>query len=207
MRTASGLLRPAPNIVIAETIFDAAYLLTIFVFGFLLFHRGENSFLFGIAAFILWFGDSFHLLPRIFRLGIYAKGLGKLVTSITMTLFYVILAHLTGQTGLFLYMVYILAFLRVLLCLLPQNHWLSGEANYKWSLIRNAPFTVLGILVAAAFIQRAQKTGFFIGLLIIASFACYLPVVLWANKKPALGMLMLPKSAAYALILLLGLSF
>jgi hypothetical protein len=196
-----------PDITIMETIFDAAYLLTVSVLGVLLLHRGGNGFLFGIAAFILLSGDCFHLLPRIFRLGASAKGLGKLVASITMTLFYIVLAHVISQTTLFLCTVYILAFLRVLLCLLPQNHWLSGEANCKWGIIRNVPFTILGILVAAAFIQRYQKTGFLIGLLIIVSFSCYLPVVLWANKKPALGMLMLPKSVAYALILLLGLNF
>lgn len=49
-------------------------------------------------AIILGFGDSFHLLPRIYALlttGLEnhasSLGFGKLVTSITMTVFYLIL--------------------------------------------------------------------------------------------------------------------
>ena len=40
---------------------------------------------------------------------------------------------------------------------------------------------------------------------IIISFACYFPVVLWAKKKPAVGMLMMPKTVAYIWMICMGL--
>ena len=36
------------------------------------------------------------------------------------------------------------------------------------------------------------------------SFLCYIPVVLFAQKHPKVGMLMLPKSCAYVAIIIMG---
>ncbi|MGN0243729.1 MAG: hypothetical protein ACI4CT_06685 [Lachnospiraceae bacterium] len=36
------------------------------------------------------------------------------------------------------------------------------------------------------------------------SFACYIPVVLFADMLPAVGMLMIPKTCAYVWIVLIG---
>ncbi len=43
-------------------------------------------------------------------------------------------------------------------------------------------------------------------LTIVLSFGCYLPVVLWSNRSPGVGMLMLPKTCAYLWILVMCLS-
>ena len=61
--------------------------------------KGNKEFLlFGIMAVVLGAGDSFHLIPRALALcttGLenYTKalGIGKLITSITMTVFYILL--------------------------------------------------------------------------------------------------------------------
>lgn len=57
-------------------------------------------FLYGIMAVLLGFGDAFHLVPRAVALcttGLEqytaALGIGKLITSVTMTLFYVLLYY------------------------------------------------------------------------------------------------------------------
>ena len=90
--------------------------------------------LFGIMAVILGVGDSFHLVPRIYALcttGLenYTAllGAGKFVTSITMTIFYVLFYQvwriryrINGKRELTI-LVYFLAALRILLCLMPQN--------------------------------------------------------------------------------------
>lgn len=39
------------------------------------------------------------------------------------------------------------------------------------------------------------------GIAVIVSFACYLPVVFLAKKKPMIGMLMIPKTIAYMYII------
>lgn len=44
----------------------------------------------------------------------------------------------------------------------------------------------------------------FVALAIVISFACYLPVVLWVDKYPKLGMLMVPKTCAYLWIVMIG---
>lgn len=85
---------------IMELLFDAAYLVFALVVGIYLIVKGKSKFfkMFGVMAVVLSSGDSFHLIPRVYALlttgleaNAFALGLGKLITSITMTVFYVIL--------------------------------------------------------------------------------------------------------------------
>ena len=88
---------------IVETLFDIVYLTTVITLGILMMkgNRGNKQyFLFGIMAVLLGLGDSFHLVPRAIALcttGLQdytvALGIGKWITSITMTVFYVILYY------------------------------------------------------------------------------------------------------------------
>lgn len=68
----------------------------------------------------------------------------------------------------------------------------------KWSIIRNVPFIFVGVL-SVIYSFEADFIG--IGIAIIISFACYLPVVFGAKKNPKLGMLMIPKTIAYMYII------
>jgi hypothetical protein len=84
---------------IMETVFSVAYLITIITLGFFIIYQNKDNrhyMLFGIMAVVLWFGDAFHLVPRIIALNTTGLenytavlGFGTFVTSITMTLFYV----------------------------------------------------------------------------------------------------------------------
>lgn len=85
---------------IMELLFDAAYLIFAFVVGVYLIVKGNGKYfkLFGVMAVVLSSGDAFHLVPRVYSLlttgleaNAFALGLGKLITSVTMTAFYVIL--------------------------------------------------------------------------------------------------------------------
>lgn len=88
---------------IMETLFDIFYLTSVITLGVLMVSRKQAKKqyqLFGIMAILLGFGDAFHLNPRAFALwttGLenhaFSLGMGKLITSITMTIFYVILYH------------------------------------------------------------------------------------------------------------------
>jgi len=124
--------------VYIEIVFDIAYLISVIVLGIILLRKKGKFKLFGIMALILGIGDSFHLVPRIYSLmtgtmaqNFAALGFGKLITSITMTVFYVMLYHfwrihykVEGKKGLTT-AVYILAIARIVLCLFPQicNTW------------------------------------------------------------------------------------
>ena len=209
---------------IAETLFDTVYLISVITIGIRMIvnSREKKQYrLFGIMAVLLGAGDSFHLVPRAVALcttGLEnytaALGLGKLITSITMTLFYVILYYvwrlrydIKGQDNMTL-LVYLSAAVRIILCLLPQNKWLSADAPLSWGIYRNIPFALLGLLIIALFYQSAkqrQDHAFrHMWLTIVLSFGFYLPVVLWADAIPMVGMLMIPKTCAYVWTVAIG---
>ena len=152
---------------IAETLFDTVYLISVITIGIRMIvnSREKKQYrLFGIMAVLLGAGDSFHLVPRAVALcttGLEnytaALGLGKLITSITMTLLYVILYYvwrlrydIKGQDNMTL-LVYLSAAVRIILCLLPQNKWLSADAPLSWGIYRNIPFALLGLLIIILF--------------------------------------------------------
>lgn len=209
---------------IMETLFDAIYLTTVIVIGIIMIKKGKNNkqyLLFGIMAVTLGAGDAFHLVPRAYALcttGLesftYALGIGKLITSLTMTVFYILLYYvwrqrykISGKNGLTI-TVYALSLLRVILCLLPQNEWTSAAAPLSWGIYRNLPFAALGVVVIILFYKSAKETNDrsfrFMCLTIILSFAFYIPVVLFADTIPAVGILMIPKTCAYVWTVLIG---
>ena len=202
---------------VVETVFDAVYLLSVIAIGITMIRKsnGNGQYrLFGIMVVVLGAGDAFHLIPRALALcttGLdqftVALGMGKFITSITMTVFYVILYYvwraryqIQGKNGLTA-AVYLLAAARIVLCLFPQNQWLSAEAPLSWGIYRNIPFALMGLLIIVLFYRSARKTGDtqfrHMWLTIVLSFAFYIPVVLWADTIPMIGMLMIPKTCAY----------
>ena len=87
-----------------EAIFDAVYLIFDLVAAilFFIYAKGNTLFvLYGILTLTLCGGDAFHLVPRIIRAvrGTSDKlkrqlGIGLQVSSITMTVFYIILMYI-----------------------------------------------------------------------------------------------------------------
>ena len=209
---------------VVETVFDAAYLITVITLGILMIRRSGQSRqfrLFGWMAVVLGGGDSFHLVPRAVALcttGLenftVALGIGKWITSVTMTVFYVLLYYVwrqrysvKGYTVLTAF-VYVLAGVRVILCMMPQNQWLSADAPLLWGVYRNIPFALLGLVVIVLFFLKARekedRAFRWMWLTIVLSFGFYIPVVLWADAFPLIGMLMIPKTCAYVWTILIG---
>ena len=209
---------------IFETLFDIVYLATVVTLGILMIRRskGEKQYLlYGIMAVTLGCGDAFHLVPRAIALcttGLAdytaALGVGKLITSVTMTVFYVLLYYVwrarykvSGKGGVTA-AVWVLSLSRVLLCLLPQNAWTSASAPLSWGIYRNIPFALLGLLIVVLFYRSAKETNDhpfrFLWLTVVLSFACYIPVVLFADAVPTVGILMIPKTCAYVWTVLIG---
>lgn len=207
-----------------ETLFDIVYLTTVITPGVIMItkSKGNKQYrLFGIMAVVLGLGDSFHLVPRMIALcttGLdqytAALGIGKFITSITMTFFYLLLYYvwrirynIKGKAGLTLCF-YLLAAVRIILCLFSQNAWTSAEAPLSWGIYRNIPFALIGVLIIVLFYQyakeREDKSFRFMWLTIVLSFGFYLPVVLWADVNPLIGMLMIPKTCAYVWTVLIG---
>ena len=209
---------------IVETLFDIIYLTTVLTLGVRMVRRsaGRRQYrLFGWMAVVLGAGDAFHLVPRAVALcttGLEnytaALGRGKWITSVTMTVFYLLLYavwreryRIRGRQGLTA-LVGLLAGVRILLCMLPQNRWLSADAPLVWGIWRNIPFALLGLVMILLFYRSAKETGdrafSRMWLTIALSFGFYIPVVLWADAVPMVGMLMIPKTCAYVWTVLIG---
>ena len=209
---------------IIETVFDIFYLVTVLTVGIRMIRGSKDNTqfrLFGLMAVVLGAGDSFHLVPRALALcttGLesYAVplGLGKWITSVTMTVFYVLLYYvwrkryqIEGQKDLTI-AVYALSAVRIVLCMMPQNQWLSANAPLSWGIYRNIPFALMGLLIIVLFYCSAKENNDasfrWMWLTIVLSFGFYIPVVLWADAIPMIGMLMIPKTCAYVWTVLIG---
>ena len=198
-----------------ETIFDILYLLTAILIGLIILikHKNKKELLIGLAILILGVGDSFHLIPRILNYFIdydftMYLGIGKLITSITMTIFYLLMYHILLKSidikenkhltkGLIEFVI-----LRIILCLSIENNWLTNNSPLLWQIIRNIPFIIIGyILIRLYYKHRYIDNYKYIWLYMTLSFIFYIPVVIGANTYPILGMLMLPKTICYVLII------
>ncbi len=209
---------------IVETLFDTIYLVSVITIGIIMIveSKGNRQYrLFGIMAVVLGAGDSFHLVPRAIALcttGLenftVALGVGKFITSITMTVFYVLLYYvwrirydIKGQNSTTV-LVYFLSALRIILCFFPQNQWLSTASPLSWGIYRNIPFALLGLTIIILFFKSARenkdKNFKYMWLTIVLSFGFYIPVVLWADAIPMIGMLMIPKTCAYVWTVIIG---
>ena len=208
---------------IFETAFDVVYLVSVITIGILMVKKakGEKQYLlFGLMAIVLGSGDAFHLVPRAIALcttGLenyrVALGTGKLITSITMTFFYVLLYYVwclryKKERKCITLTVWCLAILRIVLCLMPQNNWTGEKPPLSWGIIRNIPFLLFGILIIYLFYIEAKRNNDkafkYLYLTVVLSFAFYIPVVLFADKYPSVGMLMIPKTLAYVWTVLIG---
>ncbi|MBR6271783.1 MAG: hypothetical protein IKR26_06485 [Lachnospiraceae bacterium] len=201
-----------------ESTFDILYLLFAIISGVIVLIKAHNrnEKLMGFAALILGFGDAFHLVPRVLNYFIDADftaalGIGKLITSVTMTVFYVLLYYVwpgyykeTKKKSLSA-MVWLLALVRIALCVFPQNGWLENSSDLTWGIIRNIPFVMLGALICFLYFKNRNKSRRFrhIWVYILLSFAFYIPVTVGAGALPILGMLMLPKTVCYILVILI----
>lgn len=207
-----------------ETLFDIVYLVSVITFGVIMIYQSKGRrqyFLYGLMAVVLGCGDAFHLIPRAIALcttGLenftVSLGIGKMITSVTMTLFYVLLYYVwrvryqvEAKKELTI-TVWGLALFRIVLCFMPQNAWTSAEAPLSWGIYRNIPFAIFGAVIVILFYRSTRserdKPFRFLWLAVVISFACYIPVVLFADMVPPVGMLMIPKTCAYVWVVLIG---
>lgn len=146
---------------IIESLFDISYLVVVSSLGVrLLLEKSKEAKLFKVMAIILGFGDAFHLIFRVishlsnggFEAHQMALSWGKFVTSITMTLFYVLFYYYYRSQSQDVNsskrnIIYLLALVRIGLTVLPQNGWGTIVENYMFGIYRNIPFAIMGALL------------------------------------------------------------
>lgn len=200
-----------------ESIFDILYLLTALVSGLLILAKRRDSAgkLMGSAVLLLGAGDAFHLIPRVLNYFVEADftialGMGKLVTSVTMTIFYLLLYVLhvkvyeQPRDKKAFKSVILLVILRIAICILPWNGWRDNDSPLTWAIARNIPFAALGIIIIIVFYMHRKEIKELsrIWLYALLSFVFYMPVAIGAGIVPMLGMLMIPKTICYVLMII-----
>jgi ABC-type amino acid transport system permease subunit len=204
-----------------ELIFDAIYLVVIWTVVFRMYGRMRTltddrlplARTLALAFALLALGDTAHVGFRIvahLRGGVEANpqllGTGKLATAITVTIFYALLVkawklRYNKHYGIFAYLLFLGAAVRLTFMLLPGNEWAKAVAPFSFSMHRNIPLLIQGLGAAYLILSesvRSQDSAFtWIGLMILVSYAFYTPVILYARTVPALGLLMIPKTIAY----------
>lgn len=220
-----------------EAVFDISYLVfdLIAAIIFFIWANGRVLFdLYGILTLVLCIGDAFHLVPRVLRAlrGTNPQikrylGRGLQISSITMTVFYILLMYIWKETfpqfslvPAIVYAVWISATIRIIICLFPQNDWTgdnsqasdtkqaSDTLRLRMSIMRNAVFVVTGLCVMWLYASSGAANGPEMQRMVWAiaiSFACYLPVTVLSRRYPLVGILMIPKTCAYIWMIVMGL--
>jgi hypothetical protein len=213
-----------------EIIFDILYLLAIWVLVILMFSRRANLLnkdekigkLFIWAFFLLALGDTGHVGFRVLAYGIgglnanpVLVGAGALATAITVTFFYMIIAEIwrlrfNRNRGAIWWIFIIAGIIRLVIMIPSSNQWTSVVPPFNWSIARNIPLMIQGIGIAVMLlidgVNNSDKFTKKISIMIFISYVCYLPVILFVQKIPMLGMLMMPKTLAYVAVAAIALS-
>ncbi|MEJ2484093.1 MAG: hypothetical protein P8Y72_12015 [Anaerolineales bacterium] len=179
------------------------------------------------AFFLLALGDTGHVGFRVlaYALGGLEKsvtvfgrevglvGAGALSTAITVTFFYILILVVWSRRfekplGWFGIVLIVAGVARLVYMMLPVNSWNSIVPPQPYSLYRNSFLVIQGLGVAALIfrdsIAQNDRTFLWIGVCILLSYAFYIPVILFVQTVPVIGMLMIPKTLAYVAIAVIG---
>lgn len=177
------------------------------IWAFALLALGDTGHVgFRVLAYAL---GSLEAQVGVFGLQLGLVGLGALSTAVTVTLFYMLMLELwrvrfKRQFGWFEYLLLAAGVARLAFMLLPVNQWNSVVPPQPWSTLRNLPLMLQGLGVAYLFLRDAGAKGDrafqWIGVMILVSYACYIPVILFVQQAPLVGMLMIPKTMAYVAV-------
>lgn len=136
-------------------------------------------------------------------------GVGALCTAYTVTIMYMLVVEawrlrFNKKISPLYILIQSAAVARLVIMLLPQNEWSLVIPPYNWSMYRNIPLTFVGIAIAILMLIDARKnkdkTFRNFAYFIFASFFFYLPVILFVQVAPWVGMLMVPKTIAYIMM-------
>ena len=179
----------------------------LFIWAFALLALGDT----GHVGFRVWayaLGDLSSTIS-LFGVELGLVGLGALTTAYTVTMFYMLILMIWQQRyqkpyGWFGALLWLVGIFRLVIMLFPANEWNNVVPPQTWSLIRNMPLMIQGFGVAFLILRDAYQTGdkpfTWVGIMILLSYAFYLPVILFVQEIPMIGMLMIPKTLAYVAI-------
>lgn len=211
-----------------EVVFNIVYLILVWGLVVTMYKRqnvlrpenGQVGRLFMWAFGLLALGDTGHVGLRVvaYALGGVEKnallvGIGSCMTSVTVTVFYVIMlfvwkARYHKPFGWFGRFLLVMAAVRLLILLHPANNWSAVNPPLDWVLYRNLPLLVqgLGVVILIWNDSTANYDALMknVAILILISYTCYTPVILFYHLNPLIGLLMIPKTVVYLVIAVLA---
>ena len=197
-----------------ELFFDSLYLSFVLFIGIrMLLIKDKSSPLLGSMTLLLGLGDSFHLIPRIishamldgFDLNQGALFFGTRISALTMSVFYLLLyiyirreeGHTKKDWRSLNILVYGCFLVRVV------TVFLSFKQSQTMDLISNIPFVLMGLVDFILLWKERDRASFsHLAIYVFFSFLFYIPVVLFKNTYPLIGMLMMPKTIMYVLVVI-----
>lgn len=165
----------------------------------------------GHVGFRLWayaLGDT-ESFVNIFGVHIPLIGTGALSTAVLVTVLYLLMVEaerrwFNKSWSLVYYFLMAAGLVRLILMFFPGNHWEYSVPPADWSLYRNIPLTVLGVGLGLLMLiharEKKDRLFTYLSILIFISYVFFLPVILFVQKVPMIGMLMIPKTIAYLLM-------
>ncbi len=173
-----------------------------------------------LAFILLAAGDTGHVGFRVVAqvLGLMEKpiqvfgepmnliGIGMMTTAFTVTMFYMVFVFVwqarnhEGNNWLTTLLLAI-GIVRIVFMALPANQWGNVIPPQPIGIYRNLFLILQGVgllvLLFRSAVRKNDTLFLTIAWMIVVSFVFYLPVILFAQKVPMIGMLMIPKTLAY----------
>ena len=188
-------------------------LIHLFIWSFGLLALGDTGHVgFRVLAYVLGGLDATF---TVFGAQVGLVGIGALATAITVTIFYALMVAIwwtrfDKRPGGFAYLLLATAAVRLTIMLSPANEWNSVVPPQPWGFYRNLPLIIQGLGVAYLILRDARASNdrvfTWVGVMILTSYAFYMPVIFFVQRFPLIGMLMIPKTMAYVAIAFLAYS-
>lgn len=149
----------------------------------------------------------------VFGSSMALTGIGMLMTAVTVTFFYMVMVYLWKERfqqphSWFTYTLLAVGIFRLFMMALPANDWGAAVPPEPFGIYRNIPLMIQGIgvmiLLLASGYKKKDRVMIQTGWMVAISYAFYTPVILFAQKIPMLGMLMIPKTLAYLAIAIIA---
>lgn len=149
----------------------------------------------------------------IFGAPMHLIGLGMMTTAFTVTMFYMVFIlawqSRNDQKGTwFTSLLLVFGVIRIIFMALPANQWGDLVPPQPISLYRNLFLVVQGVgllvLLFSSALRKKDKLFLSIAWMIVLSFVFYTPVILFAQRIPMIGMLMIPKTIAYLAVAIIA---
>lgn len=201
-----------------ETLFYFVYIPALSVTGVILIYISNSyaQFLSGVMTLVMVIAECFFIFPRVAI--IWHKrtvekainmGKGRQINSILFTFVFILLWNVAILLlhpyfpNWVLILFYSLCLSRIILCLFPQNRWKSIRPPLSWTIIRNIPYFITGLMICYVFFWGRNKIPAiqFAWLALLLSLIFWVPRILLFRNKAVEGILIIPRALCFLWIL------